>query len=97
MGFRSTTRLFHVPPFFTTTNAEFVKYLNSITRGELGHKVFYYDPMTRCVTVHVPPNHVVFVTDHLAHILGFKKKTYFADTRTTADYIMDPFGDVYSV
>lgn len=96
--------MFPVPPIFTEDNALFVARLNDLLSNNLGghnflkqaKQVFSYDPMTRRVTITVPRHTCVLLTEHLSHILGFGVKTHFV-TSTTGVYIMDPFGDVYSV
>ena len=95
--------IFPVPPIVTASNEDFVARLNTLLANDLDgsnflrlKKLFHYDRLTRRVTIKVPRHGCVLVSAHLAHVLGFGSKTYFTKT-SEGDFVMDPFGDVYSV
>ena len=95
--------IFPVPPIVTGSNADFVGHLNALLANELDgsnflrtKKLFHYDRLTRRVTIKVPRHGCVLVSEHLAHVLGFGSRTYFTET-SVGDFVMDVFGDVYSV
>ena len=95
-----------IEPIYTNKNKDLLEHLNKAMGGPdidgrsylkpKEKKMFSFDRVTRSVTISVPEDTIVVLSDHLANILGFGAQQYFKqDTR--GDHMMDPFGDVYSV
>ena len=95
-----------IRPIYTDDNEDFIEHINDTMKGtDIDGKsfltasetdMFLYDRVTRKVTISVPANTIVVLSDHLANILGFGEKQYFKKN-TAGVFMMDPFGDVYSV
>ena len=94
-------RAFKLPSGYTDQNSDLIDRLNIFFNktqpyittalrsevGQAGAMVFYYDRLKMKCTIHLPPNIVMRLPQHLAYQLGFGKRRFVAGTTTGTDVV----------